>query len=234
MVASTSSSTGNLDTSSTNNLDPTWVTLIDNTIASEKAQRLNSLTQQSSDLDTREAMFTDLSASLTSFKSSLGGLWSTNTSYVGNTARSASVTNPQTTGTSVLTATAGSAAALGTYNVAVTNLATQNRVSSTTPYTSSTNSLQLSGGFSIEVNGKTTHFSLSGPDTLYSIASKINSATYDSGKGVSASVVNNTLTFQSVSTGAAYQMKLADDANGGPLEALGILNNDSNSTANIS
>jgi flagellar hook-associated protein 2 len=230
VASSSSSSTGNLNTSSTSNLDSTWVTLIDNTMAAEKAQRLDRLTQQSSDLDTREAMFTDLSTSLTSFKSSLDSLWSTNGSYVGNTARSTNVSNPKTTGTTVLTASADSSAVLGSYNIAVDHLATQNRVSSTTAYTSSTNALALSGGFSIEVNGKSNHFSVNGSDTLYSIASKINSATYTTGNGISASVVNNTLTIQPVSTGAAYNMKMADDTSGGPLETMGILNNDGKST----
>ena len=234
MVASSSSlssSTGNLGTSSTANMDPTWVTIIDSTIAAEKAQRLDRMTQQSTELDTRSAMFTDLSNSLTTFKSSLDALWSTNASYVGNTARSTSVTNPKTTGSTVLTATADSTAAMASYNVAVTNIAAQHRVASTTTYTSSTTPLGMNGGFTLSVGGKATHFDVNGGDTLYTLASKINSATYDSGKGVSASVVNNTLTLQSASTGTAYTMKMADDAGGGPLEAMGILNNDGKSTS---
>lgn len=225
MVASSTSSSSSLGTG----LSSTWTTLISQQLTEEKQVRLNRLTQQSSDLDVKKAIFTDLSSQISDLKSSLGSLWSTNASYVLGGSHATSVTNQTTSGTTFMTATADSTAATGSYTIAMgTNdhLATQNRVSSTTSYSSSSTNLGYSGGFSITLGDKTTQFTVNGSDTLYSLASKINSATYDSGKGVSATVVNNALTIQSVSTGTAYQMTLADDSTGGPLEKLGILKAD--------
>jgi flagellar hook-associated protein 2 len=205
-TSSTSSSTSGTGLSST------WTALLTTQMNLEKQQRLTRLTQQSSALDVKKAVFTDLSNQISDLKTSLGSLWSTSGSYVLGGAHSTSVTNQATSGTTVLTASADSTAATGSYNIVFgkdDHLATQNRVASTNSYSS--------------------QFTVDNSDTLYSIAAKISSATYDSGKGVSATVVNNTLTIQSTSSGQGYNMKLADTGSGGPLESLGILNSD-NST----
>ena len=210
--------------SSTYGLDSTWVSIIDAQITSEKQYRLNKLTAQKDDLDVRKAVFTDLKSQINSFKDTLGKLWSTDTNYVLNGDRSATISDRSDKESSVLTATATSTASLGSYTIAVDNLATQHRVSSTTTVSSSTTALGYTGNFSIDVGGKSNTFTVDGSDTLYSIASKINSATYESGKGVTATVVNNKLTIQSKSTGEAYKMTLS----GSPLEKLGIIDSSNN------
>jgi flagellar hook-associated protein 2 len=220
----TTSSTSSSSSSIYGQLDQTWVQLIQTQINSEKTVRLNRLSKQNNDLDLRKAVFTDLSSQITDLKNTLGKLWSSNASYALSGAHSVSVTNPSTSGATVFSAVADSTAALGSYNISVTNPASQHRVASTTKYTSSTTALGYSGSFSITLGGKTNQFSVDANDTLYSIASKINSATYDTGKGISASVVNNTLTLESVSSGNDFKMTLADVVAGGPLEKLGIIN----------
>jgi flagellar hook-associated protein 2 len=216
MSSSVSSSSSS---SSTYGLDSTWVTLIDTQITSEKQFRLNKLNAQKDTLDTRAAVFTDLKSQINSLKDTLATLWSTQDSYVLSGDRNTSVTDRSESDATIFSATADSTASLGSYTVDVTNLATQHRVSSTTSISSSSASLGYTGTFSIAVGGKTTNFTVDGSDTLLSIASKINSADYDSGKGVTASIVNNTLTIQSESTGADYNMTLS----GTPLQKLGIL-----------
>ncbi|MCE1252377.1 MAG: flagellar filament capping protein FliD [Anaerolineae bacterium] len=214
------SSTG----SSTYGLDSTWVSIIDAQITSEKQYRLNKLTAQKDALDIRKAVFTDLKSQINSLKDSLGKLWSTDTDYALNGDRSVTIGDRSDKTASILTATASSTASLGVYSISVENLATQHRVSSTTAVSSSTTALGYNGNFSIEVGGKSNTFTVDASDTLYSIASKINSATYESGKGVTATVVNNKLTIQSKSTGAEYKMTLS----GSPLEKLGIIDSSNN------
>jgi flagellar hook-associated protein 2 len=218
-VSSTSSSS-----SSTYGLDSTWVTLIDSQITSEKQFRLNKLNTQKDTLDTRAAVFTDLKSQITSLKDTLSTLWSTQDSYVLSGDRSTAITDRSESDAAIFTATADSTASLGSYTIDVTNLATQHRVSSTASISSSSTSLGYTGIFSIEVGDKTTNFTVDSSDTLLSIASKINSADYDSGKGVTATIVNNTLTIQSESTGEDYNMTLS----GAPLQKLGIIDSSNN------
>jgi len=223
-TSSTSSSTSASSSTGFSNLDTTWQAVITKQITAEKQVRLNNLTKQSSDLDLRKAIFTDLSNQISSLKSTLGKLWSSDVNYVGNSAKSASISNSSLSGGTILTATADSTASLGTYTVSEIKLATQQRVSSDAQTSSSTAlGSGFTGSFSIQVKGGTAvNISIDGSsDTLYSIMSKINDAKYDTGKGVSASIVDNKLVLQSNSTGSDYTMSLTE-TNGTPLQALGI------------
>jgi len=104
----------------------------------------------------------------------------------------------------VATATTGSAAPAGTYNVVVTALAqSHTTASSTAP------ALVAGQTLDITVGGTTTGIAVEDGDTLASFAARINA---DDGAGVSASVVNDRLVLISRATGAGGAISLGGDA----------------------
>ncbi len=107
----------------------------------------------------------------------------------------------------VATATTGSAAPAGTYNVVVTALAqSHTTASSTAP------ALVAGQTLDITVGGTTTGIAVEDGDTLASFAARINA---DDGAGVSASVVNDRLVLISRATGAGGAISLGGDAAAG-------------------
>jgi flagellar hook-associated protein 2 len=112
--------------------------------------------------------------------------------------------------TGVLTATASSAAANGSYNVDVTALAKAHTMASTAGPTLSDDTLHIAvGSTSVDVATKAT-------DSLQNVADKINAA----GAPVSASVVNSRLVLISKTVGAGGAMSVTSD--GGQAAALGL------------
>jgi flagellar hook-associated protein 2 len=143
------------------------------------------LKQQQTDYQTKIAALLDLQTKLGSFKSSLQAL---NDANKFNT-KQASVTNT-TAGNKVLTASATSAAALGTYAVEVNQLAQAGIKASqgwadpnTTPIAGGAGSLSYRVGSA----GALTTISVSQNMTLQGLRDAINTA----GSGVTASIVNN-------------------------------------------
>lgn len=218
------------NTATLTSLDSTWVSIIDSTLNAEMEKKLNKLYTKSDEIDTREAIFTDLSNQISSFKSTLSSLWSTEDDYVGGTSRSTTIKDKSDTDLKIITASVDdddettSNAIIGSYDIAVTTLAAKNRVSSTTSFTSSSKAFGSTyvGSFTIGVDGESTEITVESDDTLYSLATKINSAKYEDGKGVTATVVDNKLVIESESSGSDYNMTLTDTA-GSPLQKLGII-----------
>jgi flagellar hook-associated protein 2 len=110
----------------------------------------------------------------------------------------------------VLTATASSAAANGSYNVEVTALAKAHTMASTAGPALSDDTLHIAAGSTtVDVATKAT-------DSLQSVADRINAA----GAPVSASVVNSRLVLISKTVGAGGAMSVTSD--GGQAAALGL------------
>jgi len=207
MVTSTSSTSSALETYFSN--------LLKQTLEYEKKQRLYVLEDQRDAIDVKKSIYTDLQSQLTSLRTQTKSLWSKESSYaLSGATRNATVTS-ELNGTTVLSATASSDAVEGSYEITDISLSSKHRVSSNRQ-SSSTSALGYSG--TITLNGREITVNLS--DTLYSIASKINDASYEDGKGVTASVVDQRLIIESEESGADN----AITANGTVLEKLGILN----------
>lgn len=122
-----------------------------------------------------------------------------------------------------LTATAGSGAVAGTFNLTVDRLAVAESVISS-DFDSETTALNLTGTFNITVAGTTKSIAVAAADTLNSLRGKINQA----GAGVSASVVSKTpgsfaLLVAANGTGTANAITLTDDAAHHTLQSLGLL-----------
>ena len=105
-------------------------------------------------------------------------------------------TSVTSTTSSVATASAGTAAALGSYSMNVTQLAQSHRVGSDSQ-TSATADLTLDGNF--VVNGET--ITVSSGDTLEDIRDAINTASANMSDGVTASIINTTLVIERNDTG---------------------------------
>ncbi len=109
-------------------LDSTYVNLINSIMASEQ-QPLNRLTSQRDTITVQKGVFTDLSTMLTSFQGSTTALISTNANYALQSGRNSTIT-PATSGTTVLSASVGTNAVPGEYDISVTSLAKAHRVRS--------------------------------------------------------------------------------------------------------
>jgi len=137
---------------------------------------------------------------------------------------------------SVVTATATSAAALGTHSIAVSQLAKQDTLVSNQYSDSGTAIVDAEGAgtksFTITVNGQSQDVSVSltagetDSAVISAVASAINSAyaSVTSGDTVNATDLADTsstskLVLESGQTGATYAMTLSDDQNGGTLRS---------------
>ncbi|MBE3573077.1 MAG: flagellar filament capping protein FliD [Moorella humiferrea] len=128
--------------------------------------------------------------------------------------------------TAVLTATASSSAVAGTYRLGIVQLAQAHKVATTTPVTSDTQALGLSGSFSITVGGQTRNITVSASDSLQSIAALINTVpgsgqTSGAGDIVTAAVIDHRLVLTSKTSGAAGAMYFTDS--NGVLNSLGLV-----------
>jgi flagellar hook-associated protein 2 len=103
------------------------------------------------------------------------------------------------------TAIAGSSAKKSSYALTVTNIAKGEVEYSSNAYTT------VSGAATIDVNG--TSISLNDGDDLAAIALAINTASYDSGKDVTASVIDSKLVVSQDNAGVASTVILSDTVN---------------------
>jgi flagellar hook-associated protein 2 len=116
------------NTISAANLDPTFRTIIQQTLEAER-QPLKRLTARRDELQVQKAVYTDLSNLLNSLQSTLRSLISSQLTYTLGGSRSVKVT-PTVAGSTVLSASAGSSAAAGSYEISVISLAKAHRVRS--------------------------------------------------------------------------------------------------------
>ncbi len=115
-------------TVSSSNLDSIYKTIILQTLEAEK-QPLKRLTTRQDEISVQRAIYTDLNNLLGKLQTSLHNLLSNKPSYALNGGRSTRVI-PAVSGSSVLTASAGSSAAAAGYEINVTSLARAHRVRS--------------------------------------------------------------------------------------------------------
>lgn len=205
-----------IGSSGTNNTAPGSLTLtfLNSLIsASLSAQRqpVNKLNAQKDQLNIKKAIYSDLKTKLKTLNTIVGDLKGGNDTIFDN--KTAISSN-----NSKLTASVDSTAINGKYTITIFNLAQAHSVRSD-QQTSSTSALGLEGKFTI--NGKT--ITVVSTDTLQNIANTINNTEFDEGKGISASIVNNSLILTAKSTGTENQITAAD-TEGNVLESLGVLN----------
>lgn len=127
-------------------LDPYLLQLINNIMTLE-SQPVTLLNQQKDTLSVQKAIYKDLKDTLDAFQNSARALLSSNDSYGLAQSNKVAVSNIPT-GSTVISATAGSTAIPGTYNLDVTQLARQHRVRSDLQAFSN-QALGLSGTFKI-------------------------------------------------------------------------------------
>ena len=158
-------------------------------------QPIDRINTQKSDLTAKQGVVQEINGLLTTLRDAAADMYSAN-ALQAKTAASAD--------SSVLTATAGTSAATGSYNVVVTALAqAHTTVSTATPALVAGNSLDITIGTA------TTSVAIQAGDTLQTFADRIN-GTAD--VGVSASVVNDKLVLISRQSGSAGAMTLGGSA----------------------
>jgi flagellar hook-associated protein 2 len=174
---------------------------------------LNDLKAKRDQLDVQKGVFNDLKSKIEGLQSAADDLAATNDSvFDSHTATSSD--------SSFATATALSSAANGTYVLENVVLASAQRVQSS----SLSRSWTSAGAGSFTLNGTTIN--VSSGATLADLKYAINNATYASGKGVSATIVNvdsthSRLILSAQNTGAANAIQMVD-VTGTTLSDLGI------------
>jgi flagellar hook-associated protein 2 len=195
-------------------LDPSFTRII-NAVLEVERQPLVRASQQRDQLNVRRGLYNDINSRLSELQASVKALLSSSPTYAYTEGRRAVVSN--TGGFTVLTASASAGATAGSYTVNVTALAQAHRVHSDQQASASAE-LGLSGSF--ELNGAT--ISVTATDSLNTLASKINAATYAAGQGVRASVVDRRLVLEHAHTGSANTLSGTDLAGGTVLQQLGL------------
>ena len=197
-------------------LDTEYANYVNLQIQAEREQYVKPYETQRDTLELEQSVYKDLTDYLSSIRTQAQSLISTNSSYLLDD-NYTGVVSGQTDGTTVLTAEVENDALPHDYSIEVVNLAKNHRIASDRKV-SSTSALALNG--SLTINGVSLY--LENSDTLYSIASKINSAAFDEdeGNGVTASVVDNRLVLTANESGADHEMVLTDT--NGILDSLGI------------
>jgi flagellar hook-associated protein 2 len=114
--------------SAINGLNSSYISLI-NSVMSVESQPMTALTQKRDKATVQSSVYTDLKAMLSDLQSSVRAMKSTDAFYSMSDGRSVKVTPSVSTAT-VLNATSSSSAAVGSYNIAVTTLAKEQRVRS--------------------------------------------------------------------------------------------------------
>jgi flagellar hook-associated protein 2 len=137
-------------TSSINGLSSSFTSLISSLMAVEQ-QPLQRLTSHRDSINVQKGIYSDLKGMLGTFQSSVKAMISGGAYYAMQTGYKTQVSGVAS-GASVLTATAGSQATAGTYNIAAENLALEHRIRSD-KQTSVTTALNLSGSFRIGLGG---------------------------------------------------------------------------------
>jgi flagellar capping protein FliD len=200
-----------IDALSTSSLD----SLISQLMTLER-QPLTTLKSKKSEISVTVAMYTDLKGKLSSLKSLVDELASSESTAVFN---SKTVTSGDA---KLISASADSSAADATYSIQVSTLAKAQRVQSDRQ-SSSAASIGYTGSIRVQdvvITIDETNNSLEG------IRDAINGATYATGRGVTASVIDNRLVISSQATGEANRVALAD-LSGNVLSSLGIVSGSS-------
>lgn len=173
-------------------------TLIKATLNAQRGP-INTLTAQKDELNIKKAVCSDLKSRLSTFKGVVEDLTSYDADTVFDNVKATS------SDTDVVTATATSSAASGTYSIEVTNLAKAHRVWSE-QQDSSSEALDLSGTFSL--NG--VSITVETDDSLTDIMNAINNADYADGKEFVATIVDKQLIIEAASTGTSNELDASD------------------------
>ncbi len=182
--------------------------IIDKLISIEKIP-LTRMTQQQTDLQSKQQIYAQLGARLSAIGTAAGAL---------DTRNSFNPITGSSSDSTVATVTSSSTANAGNYNLVVTQLAQAEKIASG-PKQDTTSALNMTGTFVI--NGASVN--VVGTDSLTTLAQKINSLNV----GVTASLIdggsgNAYLTLGSNATGISNKVQLADSS-GSVLGDLGIL-----------
>jgi len=187
--------------------------LVSQLVGASQAPQEALIQKQTQTLTTEISAVGQLKSALSTFQSSLGAI---------DSPSAFGALSAKSSDTTAFTAAASSSATLGSYDVAITQLAQAQQIVSQTAYGSSstavgTGTLQLSLGstsFSVSVS--------SSNDTLSGIAAAINSASGN--PGIQASVITGTdgahLVLSSSLTGAANTISVSETDGGSALSAL--------------
>ncbi len=173
-------------------------------------QPVDSLKAKKDQLTIQSSVFSDLSTKLNGLLDLAKDLSASSTSSVFSGHSVSSSDTAKVSGTAYPSATNGS------YVLSNVTLATAHRVSADKQLSTWT----TSGAGSFYVNGKL--ITIDAGKSLVDLKNAINSATYDSGKEVVASIVDNTLVLEAKSSGAANAITASDDT-GGVLASIGLL-----------
>ncbi len=200
--------------SSTGSLSSYFTSLINNimTVESQPLTRAETARDQ---VNVRRNLFTQVNTKLKDLQTSAKSLISSQASYAFESGHTVKVTAPS--GSTVLTATAGSTAVVGTYAVTVHTLAASHRVNGDAQ-TASNTALNYTGSFSLN----DVSIAVEADDTLIDIANSINNASYADGKAIRASIVDKRLVLEN-ERGGVGNLITATDTSGGILQGLGIL-----------
>ncbi len=191
-------------------LTPTYINKLIRAAIDAQRAPIRDLTAQKDQLNVRMEIYSDLKSKLLTLEETMEALMSGDDTVFDDIEAISSDID-------ALTATATSSAAIGTYTISITNLAMAHTVCSD-KQTSSSDALGLSGTF--QLNG--VSIEVQATDSLTDIMEAINSAEYEDGKDVTATIVDNHLVIGSASTGTSHQLA-ASDTVGTVLADLGIL-----------
>lgn len=196
-------------------LETVFVNIIQDIMAAER-QPLVRLQQRRDQINVQKAIYTDLRGIIDDLHNAVKSLTSSDVFYSLTAGRKVTVSGIAS-GSTVVGASASSSAVPGSYEMAITSLAREQRVRST-QHTGGP--LGLSGMFNI--NGAQIEAAES--DQLTDIAYKINQAVYADGQQVRASIIDNHLVLSHSRTGASATFNAQDEGEGSVLQSLGILN----------
>ena len=191
-------------------LTPTYINQLIKAAINAQRAPIRTLTAQKDQLNVRMGIYSDLKSKLLALEETIEALMSGDDTVFDDIEAISSDTD-------VLTATATSSAATNTYTISITSLAESHTVCSD-KQTSSSEALGLSGTF--QLNG--VSIEVQATDSLTDIMDAINSAEYEDGEEVIATIVDNHLVIGSASTGTSHQLA-ASDTVGTVLANLGIL-----------
>lgn len=198
-------------------LDTQYLQMINSLMEIER-QPLVKLQEQRDNFNVRKGIYADLKSNLDKLQTSAKALISTDTSYAFTSGRKISVQASE--GSTVVTASATSSAAVASYTLHVTSRAKAHSAISDQQASMST-AMNLSG--TITVGGVSLNVLTS--DSLASLANKINNASYETGNEVVATVVDARLILSAKSTGTGHAVT-ASDTMGSVLQTLGVLQSD--------
>ncbi len=189
-------------------------TLVSELVAATKAPQESIITGQTQAVTAQISAVGTLKSALATFQSSLSAIATT------SAFDSLSATSSNTT---ALTASADSSATLGSYSIAVSQLAQAQQIVSTTAWSGGGAATVGTGTLQVSLGGSSFTVAIGASnDTLSGIAAAVNTASGN--PGVEASVVTGTggahLVLTSSLTGAANTIKVTETDGGGALAAL--------------